>query len=48
MEGYDLDATNNPENPDRIIPKPGKNVAIGNGKVYGLLAALSYHVLASK
>jgi len=48
MEGYDLQATNSAERPDYVAPQQGTNIGIEEGKVKGVLAPLSYHVLRLK
>ena len=45
MEGHDLRAGNDAENPDRVVPSGGSGLGIEDGKVRGKLAPLSYHVV---
>lgn len=45
MQGYDLELTNGPDAPDRVVPTKGSGVGVEDGKLKGKLAPLSYHVL---
>jgi len=45
MAGYGLRDTNSVAQPDRIVPQKGSNIAVEEGKVRGVIAPLSYHVL---
>ncbi|MBO0345537.1 alpha-N-arabinofuranosidase [Roseibium limicola] len=45
MEGYDLNQTNGPTAPDRVVPGKGSGVGVEDGRLKGKLKPLSYHVL---
>jgi alpha-L-arabinofuranosidase len=45
MDDPDLQAINTAKAPDRVVPKRGKGLALGDGGIEGRLPPRSYHVL---
>jgi len=45
MAGYGLRDTNSATQPDKVVPQKGGGIVVEEGKVKGIIAPLSYHVL---